>query len=93
MHRFENDEFGYRDWVHHCRHGFVLNYRAGTRQPDDLTLHSAKCGDIMAPRPDGSSSTVDYGKACSEDRGELEALARQWGGVAKLHYCVQGGSV
>ena len=88
MYQFENDELGYRDWIHHCRHGFVLSYKPATRAPGDLTLHSAKCWEIMAPRPDGEYSTVAYGKACSEDRRELEALAREWGGVAMPHYCL-----
>ena len=88
MYQFENDEIGYRQWLRHNRRGFVLNYKARNPEPDNLILHSATCGTIAAPRSDGKGSTVSYGKACSESRAELEALAERWGGVAEPHDCL-----
>jgi hypothetical protein len=89
MEQFENDdEFGYQDWIWHVRHGFVLMYRAGSPEPDNLVLHSAKCW-MIAPR----QSALGYGKACSEVRAELEALAERWGGAAKPHDCLRSASL
>jgi hypothetical protein len=76
MQRFVDDDGGYVAWLEEHVNGFVLNtYPHATSS--SLVLHRASCRTINRPLAPGRLWTHLYGKACSDDRPELERWASQ----------------
>jgi hypothetical protein len=81
MRHFVDDDVAYLGWLADHPDGFVLNTG---RNPSAayLKLHRVSCGSIRGTPARGSTFTGDYSKVCGE-REELDAFARQLGGLPK----------
>jgi hypothetical protein len=81
MHRFVDDDDGYRQWIRAHPDGFVIN-TARSPSPAYVMLHRASCRTISGDPARGIRWTRDYIKFCGE-RAELDEFARrQIGGSA-----------
>lgn len=74
MRRFSRDDVGYIDWLAAHPDGYVLNTYAHVTS-SYLILHRASCRTVNRPLAPGRSWTFAYGKACSDNRAEIEAWA------------------
>ena len=91
--RFERDDLGYVAWLAAHPNGWVLNTYMHVSS-DYLLLHRARCRTVNRPLVAGRTWTYAYGKACSEDRTEVEAWALREGGrpAQPCQHCLRGDS-
>lgn len=72
---FQHDEEGYAAWLAEHARGHVVNVdetgTTGTR------IHKASCPTLRVGAGGGKKLTSSYPKACSRDRGELDAWHRE----------------
>jgi hypothetical protein len=72
--QFSKDDEGYVRWLAAHPSGFVLNTYAHVTA-SYLILHRASCRTVNRPLASDRSWTHAYGKACSDDRAEIESWA------------------
>jgi hypothetical protein len=79
--QFSKDDDGYIGWLAGHPDGFVLNTYAHVSSAY-LILHRASCRTVNRPLAPDRSWTFAYGKACSDERAEIEAWALRETGKA-----------
>ncbi len=91
MRQFVKDDAGYVEWLSAHPTGYVLNTYAHVTSAY-VILHRASCGTVNRPLAAGRSWTFQYGKACSDDRTEIEAWALRETGksVEPCGHCLPG---
>lgn len=94
MRRFSKDDAGYVEWLAKHPDGYVLNTYAHVTSAY-LILHRASCRTVNRPLASGRSWTQAYGKACSDDRAEIETWASRETGkqVTPCGLCLPGGGI
>jgi hypothetical protein len=92
MQRFWKDDPGYIAWLTAHPAGYVLNTYAHITS-SYLILHRASCRTVNRPLAANRSWTYAYGKACSDDRSEIEAWAMRETGkpVSPCGHCRPDG--
>jgi hypothetical protein len=84
---FEDDDQGFRDWLHNNPMGYVVNTPANI-SASSLVLHRADCQHIDITRGKGSrAGTGRYVKACSDKMVDLETWAGSRTGNSDLERC------
>lgn len=74
-------EDAFWDWLVANPEGFVVNCQLPNPKPSYLKLHSSACRSISRGYPGQERFTGGaFQKVCSDDRSELEAWARRFGG-------------
>ena len=85
IHRFKNDERGYRRWRDQHAAGFVFNHFGG-RDAGYNVLHAARCSFLAREKDSGARTTVE--KVCGDDQSEVEAAASELrGGASSWRHC------
>lgn len=80
MQKFDQHEEDYTQWVQDNPTGFVLNAPRSGRTP--LVLHQADCHHIKPATGWNYASNTQI-KVCASDRREVEAWAREQGGIIR----------
>lgn len=91
MRQFSKDDAGYVGWLADHPDGFVLNTYAHVSSAY-LILHRASCRTVNRPLAPDRSWTYAYGKACSDERAEIETWALRETGkaVSPCSHCLPG---
>jgi hypothetical protein len=76
MPRFQDNEAGYRNWIRHNKHGYVINYQINDRFPAaDPILHRAQ----LRFHPASTAKTLDTPVRKAVQRGSPRAATPRGG--------------